>query len=272
MEATKAGTFSLAPQAVCVDDIGQTKTSNSAVVRITAKPAQSTFESLPGRVSTGTTELDRLLLGGIPQDYAIILTAPSSNEREQLIKRFLETGAKAGESTFHITATVTASKTLAQDYPSNFYLIVCNPQADAIIQSTPNVSKLKGVENLTDIDIALTKALRVLTASATVAKRICIDLVSDALLQHHVVNARRWLSALLPILKSKGFTVLAVINSGMHPAEEIQAVVSLFEGEINIYEKETTKGTTSFLKVKKMTGQKYFKDETPLTEEQSKKA
>ena len=92
------------------------------------------------------------------------------------------------------------------------------------------------------------------------------------MLQHHVVNTRRWLSSLLPTLKSKGFTILAVIDPAMHPAEETQAVVSLFEGEISIHDKETPKGMARFLKIKKMTGQKYLKDETPLTEEQSKKA
>jgi len=80
------------------------------------------------------------------------------------------------------------------------------------------------------------------------------------------VTTRKWLSALLPDLKSKGFTVLAVIDPGMHLPEETQAVLDLFDGEINIYEKETEKGTARFLKVKKLAGQKYRKDETRLKE------
>jgi len=52
----------------------------------------------------------------------------------------------------------------------------------------------------------------------------------------------------------------------MHHAEELQAVVGLFDGEIRVYEKETARGTATFLKVKKMTNQKYIKDETLLTE------
>ena len=102
---------------------------------------------------------------------------------------------------------------------------------------------------------------------STTARRICFDIVSDILLQHHAVTTRRWLSALLPTLKSKGFTILAAINPGMHPPEELQAVLGLFDGEISIHEKETPRGTTSFLKIKKMTGQKYLRDEIPLTEE-----
>ena len=245
--------------------MGETKTSSTRTFTITVQPAKPKFEVLPGRVSTGIADVDALLFGGIPERYAVVLASPSTDEREFLIKRFLETGAKAGDTTFNITSEVAAANVLAEKYPQNFYLFVCNPRADAMVQSTPNVFKLKGVENLTDIDIALTKVFRALTPSATRLKRICIDVVSDALLQHRVVTTRRWLSALLPTLKSRGFTVLATVNPRMHPPEEFEAVVSLFDGEIDVYEKETSKGIARFLRIRKMTGQKYLKDEIPLT-------
>jgi len=57
-----------------------------------------------------------------------------------------------------------------------------------------------------------------------------------------------------------------VIDPAIHPSEETQAVLGLFEGEISIHDKETTKGTARFLKIRKMTGQKYLKDETSLEE------
>ena len=53
----------------------------------------------------------------------------------------------------------------------------------------------------------------------------------------------------------------------MHPPEETQAVLSLFDGEISIYEKENSKGKGSFLRIRKMMAQKYAKDEVSLTEE-----
>jgi hypothetical protein len=46
-----------------------------------------------------------------------------------------------------------------------------------------------------------------------------------------------------------------------------QAVLGLFDGEIGIYAKVTPKGTARFLKIKKMTDQKYLKDEIPVAEE-----
>jgi len=111
-------------------------------------------------VCTGYADLDRLLCGGIPQNYAVVLTSPSCDERGMLVKSFLEAGAKNGEVTFYVTIDPGLAKNLANEFQSNFYLFVCNPQADTLVRDSPNIFKLKGVENLTDISIALTSAIR----------------------------------------------------------------------------------------------------------------
>jgi hypothetical protein len=61
-----------------------------------------------------------------------------------------------------------------------------------------------------------------------------------------------------------GFTTLAVTDPQMHPSEELHAILGLFEGEIDIYKKETEKGMEKFLKVDKMHNQKYLENELPL--------
>jgi hypothetical protein len=61
------------------------------------------------------------------------------------------------------------------------------------------------------------------------------------------------------------------MNPQMHPSQEFQAVLDLFEGEIDIYEKETEKGSEKFLKIKKMANQRYLKDELLLKEEDLQK-
>jgi len=218
-------------------------------------------EVLPGRISTGYDNLDSLLFGGIPENHAVILTSPSCDERDLLIKRFLEAGTKNGEVTFYVTIDPGEVKSLTDR--SNCYLFICNPQADRIIKTMPNVFKLKGVENLTDINIALTSAFRKLDKPLEGSRRICIEVISDILLQHHAVQTRRWLTGLLTELKSRGFTTLAVMDPGMHTPQEVRAVLGLFEGEMNIYEKDLEK----FLKIKKMTNQKYSKSELSLQEE-----
>ncbi len=266
LKSLKAGTFTLNPQAVYVDDLGKTQTCNLQPVTIIADlPAAQ--ERVEGKLSSGFPDLDRLLLGGIPENYAVILTSPSSDERELLIKKFLTAGAKNGETVFYVTTETSNGKFLAEQFPSNFYLFVCNPQADTVIPNLPNVFKLKGVESLTEIDIALTKAFRSLNPAEVGARRACIEIVSDVLLQHRVVTTRKWLSGLLPSLKSKGFTTLAVIDPQMHPQEELQAILGLFEGELRVTEKETAKGPEKTLRVRKLYNQKYLENVLPLLKE-----
>lgn len=224
---------------------------------ITLDILENTF---PNRVKTGFKELDTLLLGGIPNDFAVILTSPSCDEKHSLITRFLETGLKKGEVTFYFTIETTGVKTFAEDYQESFYIFLFNPQADAMIKSLHNVYKLKGVENLTDINIALTDVFRKLDASQRVKRRACINVISDILLQHKATQSRRWLTGLLPELRARGFTTLGVINPYMHPPEEVQAVLDLFEGEINIYEKEDDK----YLKIRKLYNQAYIEAERSL--------
>ena len=256
------GTFAMKPRIVYVDETCHQMFCEPEPVTINVSEVV-----LPGRITTGFGNLDNLLFGGIPENYAVILTSPSCDERDLLIKRFLEAGAREGKVTFYVTMETSGVRTLVEEFQSNFYLVICNPQADEIIKSLPNVFKLKGVENLTDISIALTSAFRRLDASLSGPRRACIEIISDVLLQHHAASTRRWLTGLVPDLRSRGFTTLAVMNPKMHPSEEVQAILGLFEGEINIYEKETEKGLEKFLKIKKMHNQRYLESELPLRKE-----
>jgi len=229
------------------------------------------LEGVRGCIATGYKDLDELLYGGIPPDYAVVLTSPSCDERDLLVKSFLETGAKRGEVAFYATIDPGLVKPLAEEFQSNFYLFVCNPQVDTIVKEAPNISKLKGVENLTDISIALTSAIRKLDPSPKGPRRICIGLVSDVLLQHHAVQTRRWLTGLVSELRSNGFTTLAVMDPEMHPSQEVRAVLDLFEGQIDIYDKEPEKGLQKFLKIKKMSNQEYLENELLLKKEDLQK-
>jgi len=226
------GTFTIKPRIIYVDATGHQMFYESKPVTI-----EISETVLSGRVSSGYRDLDSLLLGGIPENYAVILASLSCDEKDLLIKRFLETGVKKGEITFHVAIESSGVKNLVEEFQSNFYLFICNPKADKVIKSLPNVFKLKGVENLTEISIALSKAFRGLDTSKSGPKRACIEIVSDVLLQHQAVQTRRWLTDTITELKSRGFTILAVMNPQMHSPQEVHAIIGLFEGEISIYEK-----------------------------------
>ena len=256
------GSVEISPRIICVDETGQQMTYNPEPITFNFLEAV-----LPGRISTGYSSLDNLLLGGIPENYAIILTSPFCDEREELIRRFLKVGLISGQVTFYITTELGNVATLAEEFQSTLYLFICNPRADIIAKDLPSVSKMKGVENLTDIDIALTKSFRTLDASRSGPRRACIEIISDVLLQHHAVITRKWLSGLLIDLRAKGFTTLAVINPQMHPQEEVQAILGLFEGEIRITERETEKGPEKILRIRKLYNQRYVDSEFILTKE-----
>lgn len=218
---------------------------------------------LPDRISTGYKDLDSLLFGGIPENYAVIMTSPPLDERDLLIERFLETGATKDQITFHITIDPSGAKELAEKFQSIFHLFICNPQINSTTESLPNIHRLKGIENLTDISIAFNKALRRLDKKK-IPRRACIEIVSDVLIQHKAVQTRKWLSDLITELKSKGFTIFAVMNPQMHSPQEVHAILGLFEGEITIYEKQSDEYSGKFMKVKRMHGQKYMDSILPL--------
>jgi KaiC/GvpD/RAD55 family RecA-like ATPase len=265
--APKVGNYCLTPKVLYKNDSDQTKTFGIQPLTITVQPAKPEYETLAGRVPTGYEDLDALLFGGIPERCAMILSSPSTEERDRLVKRFVRTGLATGETVFDVTTDPLDVNSITETHPSNFYQFICNLQAESTAQNSPNHYWLKGVENLTDIDIALTKAFRTLNTSVPAARRICFEIISDALLQHHAVNTRRWLKALLPTLKSKGFTILATINPKMHSQEEVEAILGIFEGEIRMTEKETAQGTEQTLRIRKLLNQKYSEREILLNKE-----
>ena len=263
VKAAKLQEFHLNPTVTYVDDLGETRTSSTRPFIITVQPAKPTYEVLAGRVTTGTKNLDRLLLGGIPAKYAVVLIASSSDERQKLIRGFIEAGAINHETTIYLTCEALGAEELARAHQDHFYVGVCNPQVDSVIPNLPNVIKFRGTENLTEIDISLAKLLRTVNPAHNQPRRVCIDLLSDALLQHHAVATRRWLSGLIAMLKSNGFTVLAVVDPLVLP-EEVPAITGLFDGEIEIYEERGARDRVKSLRVLKLQGQNYLKDEVPL--------
>jgi len=223
-------------------------------------------QKVPGRVATGCINLDGLLFGGIPSNFAVALTSPVCDEKNVLINSFLATGAKNAEVTFYVTVDISPAKDLVEKLPLNFYLFMCNPQADSFVKKSDNTFVFNGVENLTEISIAINHTIRSLAPSLG-TRRACIEIISDALLRHGPINTRRWLTELIAALRSAGFTTLAVINPQMHPAEDFHAILGLFEGEIDISERTSPRGSERFLRIKRMSNQKYIKEEILLTGE-----
>ncbi len=253
------GTFEVKPRIVYVDTNGR---------QVVSEAKQGLIEIsktvLENRVTTGHARLDNLLFGGIPQNYAVILTSPSCDERDLLITRFIEAGAEANQITFYVTTKMMGIENLVEKFKSNLYLFICNPQADEFNKNQPNTFRMKGVENLTELNIGLISASRKLSTSIKSPRRCCIQIVSDVLLQHKALQTRRWLAGLLTELRSKGFIILAVMDPEMHSTQEVRAVLDLFDGEINIYDEKQNSHVRTFVKIMRLRDQEYSKSELPL--------
>ncbi|MEJ2241573.1 MAG: ATPase domain-containing protein, partial [Candidatus Bathyarchaeota archaeon] len=199
LQPSKKGIFQFNPKVHYLDESGQNKLLQLKNLEITVKQPL-----LPDRVSTGTTELDALTFGGFPSEYAVVLTGSPSDERDYIIKNFLEAATKEDETVFYVSTKADNLEKFLKN--PNFNLFLCDPKSKTKIQDSPNVYKLRSKTDLTNLSISLTKAYRNLDSSTR--KRMCIETVSDVLITHKVEATRRWISELITDFGAKGFTML----------------------------------------------------------------
>ena len=140
----------------------------------------------------------------------------------------------------------------------NFFLFLCNPKPKTEVPDLPNIYKLRSKTDLTNLSISLTKAYRNLDFSKK--KRICIETVSDILITHKAEATRRWIAELITDLGSKGFIMIAVMNSTMHPPDQVNAILDLFDGEIAITQNDDPLDCKKSILVKKLRNQDYIKN------------
>jgi hypothetical protein len=252
LQPSKKGAYRLDPRVHYLDEMGQNKSLKLKTIEIKVKEV-----ILEDRVSTGTQELDSLLLGGIPQEYAVILSGSPCDERELIVKNFLKAGVEEGIS-FFITTEAKETRNLL-DKPG-FFLFLCNPKPKTSVPDGPNVFKLQGKTDLNNLGIALTKAYRNLDTNVNQPKRICVEILSEVLEDYGTKTTRKWISDLITNYGAKGFTMLAVMNPAMHPSDQATAVIDLFDGEISILQSDDPLDCKKSILVKKLRTQDYIKN------------
>ena len=256
LQPSRKGVYRLNPKVHYLDELGQNRSLQLKSIEIKVEEV-----TLANRMSTGTQELDSLLLGGIPEEYAIALTGPPSDERQMIIKNFLKAGTKKEQITFYISTEVGGLEVQLQN--PNFYLFLCNPKPKTKVPDLPNIYKLRSKTDLTNLSISLTKANRNIDQSSK--KRVCVEIVSDVLIKLKAEATRRWIAELITDLGSKGFTMLAVMDPGMHPVDQSNAVVNLFDGEISIMQSADPLDCKKSIYIKKLRNQDYIKNPICLT-------
>ncbi|MGA8904811.1 MAG: hypothetical protein WB661_07365 [Candidatus Bathyarchaeia archaeon] len=242
---------------------GQKTVLKQETLKEEAKPESlQPRETQPAQnISTGYPELDNLLAGGLPVGFAILLVSPPCDERDLLFRKIIESSLSMGSSVFFLSRDLGRTQDFAGRYDKNFY--VFSPQADKITPPSANVFKIQSVQNLSDVNISFAKAVETLPKTSP-GRLILIDLLSDVLLEHKALMTRKWLDDFIGKRKSEGFTILGVLNPMISSKQDTQTIMDLFDGIIEIYERELRERARRFLIVKKMYGRRYVETELML--------
>jgi KaiC/GvpD/RAD55 family RecA-like ATPase len=206
-------------------------------------------------ISTGYPDLDRLLAGGLPEGYAILILSASWDERNLLLRRIIGSSIRSGRPTFFVSNDVNTTQELAGMYANSFYAY--SGLADKMTSPHRNLNRIPGVGNLSEFTISLSEAIKGSGVSADRHKLLVVDVLSELVLRHKALNTVRWLSDFLAKRKVEQFTIIATLNPSIASNQEIQPIFDLFDGLIEIYEKALGERTRRFLVIKKLHGRKY---------------
>jgi KaiC/GvpD/RAD55 family RecA-like ATPase len=216
-------------------------------------------------ISTGYSELDLMLAGGIPERYAVVLVSPSYDESDLLIRKMIESNLASGRPTFYLSNNVAKTEDLTTRFERSFYAL--NPLASKIAMGRPNLFEVPDVGVLSDLNISVNQIIDARSKDAG-SKLIVIDILTDALLRNKALTTRRWLSDFIGRRKAAGFTLVATLDPSIAPKEEFQTIVGLFDGVIEVFERELQERSRRFLVVKKLYGREYSDNELMLDRQQ----
>ncbi len=206
------------------------------------------------QVSSGYDRLDRALQGGFPAGSAVILSASASAEVPILLRKFLSVTPQGNKQHLVICKSLASGQAIAPTESDNITFVVCGET----VPLSKNVVR-GSISNLTDLNLQLSEAFK-----AGETSRVAIDIVSDVLLRHKALQTRKWLGELLSRLRSHEVTILALVNPYMHPREEVEAVLDLFDGGLEVVETDIGGARRKLLRVRWMHGIEISETEFPL--------
>jgi len=228
-------------------------------------PLEPTAQIPQKILPTGYSDLDGVLSGGVPIGYAILIESLPCDEKDLLIRRVINSAKSLGFSVFFVSHQIGLSEDFARRYPDNFFAF-CT-MTDKVQAPPHNMFKVADEKNLNDLNITIDKAMQSVGTKLAGSKIMIIDLLSDVLLEHGAVVTRKWLEDFLARRRAEGFTIFGTLNPNIASRQQIQTILDLFDGIIEIYEKEIRERSRRFLIVKKMYGLRYSESEILLDKE-----
>ena len=160
---------------------------------------------------------------------------------------------------FYVSGDISRTKDLVERFQKGFYAFC--PAAGKIPAAYGNLYQIPDIGNLVEFNILLNKALAEHVQQNKI-NVIVVDVLSEVLLRHRALMTRKWFSEFVGKRKAQNFTIFSTLNPLIVSKEETDRVADVFDGVIEIYEKQDTQGRVRrFLVVRKMYGQKYSETE-----------
>jgi hypothetical protein len=222
---------------------------------------QATHPTFIDRLSTGYGDLDNLLTGGLPKRHAVLLISPPCDERDPLLRKIIGSALSTSMPTFYLSNDPSNTQDMIRTHSKDFFAL--SPQADKILPPPANLYKIPDINSLSGINEAFTKMMDEHVNQRTGNRLLIFDLLTD-ILTLKGVKAGNWFSDFVARRKAEGFTVLAFLNPLVASSKEIQILSDLFDGVIEIYEKEIKEMPRRFLVIKRMYGQRPSESELML--------
>ena len=252
--------------------VARKRKSTSATTVIVPQVASGVTKEIPRpkpsfepSISTGHKALDSMLAGGFPVGHSVLIVSQSYDERDLLIRKMIEASLTAGRSTFYMSDDTARTRDFTTRFGQNFYAM--NPLADRITSGHGNLFKIPDVGDLSGLSITSNQIIESKVKTEP-GKLIVIDLLSDLLLRNKALTTRKWLADFISKRKANGFTILATLDPSIAPKEDVQTIIGVFDGVIEIYERALQERSRRFLIVKKMYGRDYSESELMLDRQQ----
>jgi tetratricopeptide (TPR) repeat protein/KaiC/GvpD/RAD55 family RecA-like ATPase len=208
------------------------------------------------RVPSGSVALDNEFGGGFPKGSAVVLSSTPSAEAQGFVQRFLKQLSPNDRPSLIIAKSLSSALAFTTNSSDFFRVHVCGE----VVSPSSTISGGKNLDNLTELNIGISEAL-----NAAKPFRVATDILSDLLLRHKALLTRKWLSDFLAKLRTRDVTLLALINPSMHPREEVEAIIDLFDGCIELYEGSVTDEPTKLV-IRWMHGIEFARKEVRLEE------
>jgi adenylate cyclase len=200
---------------------------------------------LAARLSTtGIDAFDRVLGGGYPLPYAILVEGPLGSGKDRLLYSLVQ---KADSPDRCVLVTKSAVPDVVRDAKANGVEIA---DGTVWIASEGGEAKVE-LENLAALSFSLKEILR--NGSGT-RMRVAFDILSSLLMRNSSESVYRFLDQMIAEVKRYDAVFLATIEPGMHAEPVLASIEHLFDGVVSIEPADPVTKTGSAIRIKRMRG------------------